>query len=229
MAGLRSLAARLAPLCRSFHSSVAARDFVPIVVDREEGMFERAMDIYSRLLRDRVVMLYGPVHELSSRSIVAQLLFLEADDSEKPIELYINSPGGEVMAGMAIYDTMQFIKCPVHTTVVGRAFSMGSLLLAGGEPGQRRALPNSKIMIHQPLGGAQGSAADVKIAVDELLKTRDELHQLYVKLTGQDLATIEREMDRDKYFKAEDAMRFGLIDQVLDKRPEPPAEPEHTL
>ena len=190
---------------------------IPMVLENT-GNGERVYDIYSRLLKERIVCLHGPVTDPLASVVTAQLLFLEADDPEKPINLYINSPGGLVTAGLAIYDTMQFVCSPVHTLCMGQAASMGSLLLAGGEPGQRRSLPNSRIMIHQPSGGAQGMASDIAIQAEEILKLRSRLNQLYVTHTGQDLAAIETAMDRDNYMSAEESLCFGIVDEVIEGR-----------
>lgn len=182
------------------------------------GSGERAFDIYSRLLKERIICLHGPVTDPMASVVTAQLLFLEADDPDKPINLYINSPGGVVTAGLAIYDTMQFVCSPVHTLCMGQAASMGSLLLAGGEQGHRRSLPNSRIMVHQPSGGAQGMASDIAIQAEEILKLRSRLNQLYVSHTGQDLSIIERAMDRDNYMSASEAVEFGIVDEVVTGR-----------
>ena len=182
------------------------------------GSGERAFDIYSRLLKERIICLHGPVTDPMASVVTAQLLFLEADDPDKPINMYINSPGGVVTAGLAIYDTMQFVCSPVHTLCMGQAASMGSLLLAGGEQGHRRSLPNSRIMVHQPSGGAQGMASDIAIQAEEILKLRSRLNQLYVSHTGQDLSIIERAMDRDNYMSASEAVEFGIVDEVVTGR-----------
>ena len=165
-------------------------------------------------------MLHGPVTDPLASVVTSQLLFLEADDPEKPISLYINSPGGLVTAGLAIYDTMQYVKSPVHTLCMGQAASMGSLLLAGGEVGNRRSLPNSRIMIHQPSGGAQGMASDIAIQAEEILKLRSRLNKIYVSHTGQSLSTIENAMDRDNYMSAEESLTFGIVDEVIGVRNE---------
>ena len=171
----------------------------------------------SRLLKDRIIFLGEEVNDVSASVIVAQLLFLEAEDPEKDIHLYINSPGGSVTAGMAIYDTMQFIKCDVSTTCIGMAASMGAFLLAGGAKGKRYALPNAEIMIHQPSGGAQGQATDIKIVADHILKTRTKLNKILAENTGQDLSVIEVDTERDNYMSAEEAKAYGLIDEVIIK------------
>ncbi|KAI8646036.1 Clp protease-domain-containing protein [Parasitella parasitica] len=191
---------------------------VPMVIE-QTGRGERAYDIFSRLLKERIICLNGPVTDGLASVIVAQLLFLEAESTEKQISLYINSPGGSVTAGMAIYDTMQYIQSPVSTLCNGQACSMGSLLLAAGEPGKRYALPNASIMIHQPSGGAAGQASDIAIHAREILRVRERLNRIYQKHTGiRDLETIEKMVERDYFMTAEEAMNFGLIDKVLEKR-----------
>lgn len=189
---------------------------VPYVIE-QTSRGERSYDIYSRLLKDRIIFLGEEVNDVSASVIVAQLLFLEAEDPEKDIHLYINSPGGSVTAGMAIYDTMQFIKCDVSTTCIGMAASMGAFLLAGGAKGKRHALPNAEIMIHQPSGGAQGQATDIKIVADHILKTRTKLNKILAENTGQDLSVIEVDTERDNYMSAEEAKAYGLIDEVIIK------------
>lgn len=189
---------------------------VPYVIE-QTSRGERSYDIYSRLLKDRIIFLGEEVNDVSASVIVAQLLFLEAEDLEKDIHLYINSPGGSVTAGMAIYDTMQFIKCDVSTTCIGMAASMGAFLLAGGAKGKRYALPNAEIMIHQPSGGAQGQATDIKIVADHILKTRTKLNKILAENTGQDLSVIEVDTERDNYMSAEEAKAYGLIDEVIIK------------
>ena len=179
---------------------------------------ERVFDIFSRLLKERIVFLNGQVEDHVSTIIVAQLLFLEAENPEKPISFYINSPGGSVTAGMAIYDTMQYIKSPVSTLCVGQACSMGSLLLAAGEPGQRMILPNARVMVHQPSGGASGQASDIAIQAKEILDLRKNLNNIYCHHTGQKLSYIETMMDRDYYMSAADAVKFGLADKVINKK-----------
>ena len=191
--------------------------FVPYVIE-QNSRGERSYDIYSRLLKDRIIFLGEEVNDVSASVIVAQLLFLEAEDPEKDIHLYINSPGGSVTAGMAIYDTMQFIKCDVSTTCIGMAASMGAFLLAGGAKGKRYALPNAEIMIHQPSGGAQGQATDIKIVADHILKTRTKLNKILAENTGQDLSVIEVDTERDNYMTAQEAVAYGLIDSVVEKR-----------
>ena len=189
---------------------------VPYVIE-QTSRGERSYDIYSRLLKDRIIFLGEEVNDVSASVIVAQLLFLEAEDPEKDIHLYINSPGGSVTAGMAIYDTMQLIKCDVSTTCIGMAASMGAFLLAGGAKGKRYALPNAEIMIHQPSGGAQGQATDIKIVADHILKTRTKLNKILAENTGQDLSVIEVDTERDNYMSAEEAKAYGLIDEVIIK------------
>lgn len=190
---------------------------VPIVIE-QSGRGERAYDIYSRLLRERVIFLVGPVTDQSANLVVAQLLFLESENPDKDISLYINSPGGSVSAGMSVYDTMQFIKPQVSTLCMGLAASMGAFLLAAGAKGKRFALPNSKIMIHQPLGGAQGQATDIEIHAREILKTREQLNRILAERTGQSLEKIQNDTERDYFMSADEAQTYGLIDQVLTKR-----------
>lgn len=189
----------------------------PIVIE-QSGRGERAYDIYSRMLRDRVVFLVGPVNDMSANTVIAQLLFLEAEDPDKPINLYINSPGGSVSAGMAIYDTMQFIRPEVSTICLGLAASMGAFLLAAGAKGKRMALPNARIMIHQPLGGAQGQASDIQIQAKEILYLKDRLNNILAENCNKDLAIIEQDTDRDYYLSSAEAKEYGLIDQVIEKR-----------
>lgn len=190
---------------------------VPMVIE-QSGRGERAYDIYSRLLRERVVFLVGPVNDQSANLVVAQLLFLESENPDKDISLYINSPGGSVSAGMSIFDTMHFIKPDVSTLCMGMAASMGAFLLSAGTKGKRFALPNSKIMIHQPLGGAQGQATDIEIHAREILKTREQLNRILAERTGQSLEKIQADTERDYYMSAEEANTYGLIDKVLAKR-----------
>ena len=190
---------------------------VPMVVE-QSGRGERAYDIYSRLLKDRVIFCVGPVEDYMANVIVAQLLFLESENPDKDIALYINSPGGHVTAGLAIYDTMQFIKPEVSTICIGQAASMGAVLLAGGAAGKRFALPDSRIMIHQPLGGMQGQASDMEIHAREILYTRDRLNSILAKHTGQPVEKIKHDTDRDNFMRAEDAAAYGLIDKVLSTR-----------
>ena len=190
---------------------------VPYVVE-QTSRGERNYDIYSRLLKDRIIFLGEEVNDASASIVVAQLLFLEAEDPEKDIHLYINSPGGSVTAGMAIYDTMQYIKCDVETICIGMAASMGAFLLAGGTKGKRRALPNAEIMIHQPSGGAQGQATEIQIAAEHILKTRQKLNQILAENTGQPLDVIRIDTERDNFMSAEEAKEYGLIDQVIERR-----------
>ncbi|MCP3775577.1 ATP-dependent Clp protease, protease subunit [Paenibacillus tianmuensis] len=189
---------------------------VPMVVE-QEGRGERSYDIYSRLLKDRIIFLGSAIDDDVANLVIAQLLFLSAVDPEKDIQLYINSPGGSVTAGMGIYDTMQFIKPDVSTICVGMAASMGSLLLTAGAKGKRLALPNSEVMIHQPLGGVRGQASDIKIHADWIIKTKQKLNQIYVERTGQPYERIERDTDRDNFMSAEDAKAYGLIDAVITR------------
>ena len=192
---------------------------IPMVIE-QSGRGERAYDIYSRLLKERVVFLVGPVNEMSANLIVAQLLFLESENPEKDISIYINSPGGSVSAGLAIYDTMQFIKPDVSTLCVGQAASMGALLLAAGSHGKRFALPNSRVMIHQPMGGFQGQASDIEIHAKEILYLRQRLNEILSKHTRQDMKTIERDTERDNFFGADEAVKYGLVDKLLVSRAE---------
>jgi ATP-dependent Clp protease protease subunit len=191
---------------------------VPIVIE-QSGRGERAYDIYSRLLRERIVFLVGPVNDQTANLVVAQMLFLESENPDKDIFLYINSPGGSVSAGMSVYDTMQFIKPDVSTMCMGLAASMGSFLLMAGAQGKRLSLPNSRIMIHQPSGGAQGQATDIEIHAREILKTREQLNKIYAERTGQTLEKIQADMERDFFLDPLEAKAYGLIDQVIDKRP----------
>ncbi len=196
-----------------------AGGLVPMVVE-QSARGERAYDIYSRLLKERVIFLVGPVEDYSANLIVAQMLFLESENPDKDIHLYINSPGGSVTAGMAIYDTMQFIKPDISTMCIGQAASMGAFLLAGGTKGKRYCLPNSRMMIHQPLGGFQGQASDIEIHTREILGIRDKLNKLLALHTGQNIKTIAKDTDRDNFMDGATAVNYGLIDAVLDKRPE---------
>ena len=198
---------------------IVQNNLVPTVVE-QSGRGERAFDIFSRLLRDRVVFLTGPVTTESANLVIAQLLFLESEDPEKDISLYINSPGGSVYAGMGIYDTMQFIKPAVSTICVGMAASMGAFLLAAGEKGKRYALPNSRIMIHQPSGGSQGMASDIEIQAREILDLKQTLNAILAERTGQSIETIARDTDRDNYMNPLQAKAYGLIDDIFDKRGE---------
>ena len=190
---------------------------VPIVVE-QTGRSERAFDIYSRLLKERIVFLGTPIDDYLASLIIAQLLFLEAEDSEKDIFLYVNSPGGIITAGLGIYDTMQYIKPDVSTICLGQAASMGAFLLAGGAKGKRFALPNSRIMIHQPMGGAEGQATDIKIQADEILRMKKQLNTILAKNTGQSLKKIEADTDRDNYLTSKQAISYGLIDSIMSKR-----------
>jgi ATP-dependent Clp protease protease subunit len=190
---------------------------VPIVIE-QSGRGERAYDIYSRLLRERVVFLVGPVNDQTANLVVAQLLFLESENPDKDISLYINSPGGSVSAGLSIYDTMQFIKPDVSTLCMGLAASMGAFLLAAGAKGKRFALPNSKIMIHQPMGGAQGQATDIEIHAREILKTREQLNRILAERSGQPLDRVQADTERDYFMSAAESAEYGLIDQVIAKR-----------
>ncbi|MGH8679915.1 MAG: ATP-dependent Clp endopeptidase proteolytic subunit ClpP [Burkholderiales bacterium] len=192
---------------------------IPMVIE-QSGRGERAYDIYSRLLKERVVFLVGPVNEVSANLIVAQLLFLESENPDKDVSFYINSPGGSVSAGLAIYDTMQFIKPDVSTLCVGQAASMGALLLCAGAKGKRCCLPNSRMMIHQPMGGFQGQASDVEIHAKEILYLRAKLNEIMAKHTGQPVERIARDTDRDNFLSAEDAMQYGLVDRILTSRSE---------
>ena len=190
---------------------------VPIVIE-QSGRGERAYDIYSRLLRERVIFLVGPVNDQSANLVVAQLLFLESENPDKDISLYINSPGGSVSAGLSIYDTMNFIKPDVSTLCMGMAASMGSFLLMAGAKGKRNALPNSRIMMHQPSGGAQGQASDIEIQAREILKTREQLNRIYAERTGQPLERIAADMERDRWMSPTEAVDYGLIDKVIERR-----------
>ena len=191
--------------------------YIPMVVE-QTNRGERSYDIFSRLLNDRIVILSEEVNDTTASLIVAQLLYLEAQDPDKDIQFYINSPGGSVSAGLAIYDTMQYIKCDVSTICIGLAASMGSFLLAAGTKGKRLALPNSEIMIHQPLGGAKGQASDIKIQAEHILFVRNRMNHLLSEMTGQPLETIERDTDRDNWMTADDAVRYGIVDKVVEKR-----------
>jgi len=196
-----------------------ALGLVPMVIE-QSGRGERAYDIYSRLLKERVVFLVGPVNEVTANLIVAQLLFLESENPDKDISFYINSPGGSVSAGLAIYDTMQFVKPDVSTLCVGQAASMGSLLLAAGAKGKRFALPNSRVMIHQPMGGFQGQASDIEIHAKEILFLKGRLNEILAKHTGQKMETIEKDTDRDNFLSADQAVKYGIVDKVLLSRAE---------
>ena len=195
---------------------------IPYVVE-QTGRGERSYDIYSRLLKDRIVFLTGEVYDAVASLVVAQLLFLESENPTAPVAFYINSPGGGVSAGLSIYDTMQYIRSPVATLCLGQASSMGSLLLAAGEAGHRQALPHSRIMLHQPLGGFSGSAADVERQANELMALRERLNQIYARHSGRSIEEVEAALDRDTFMSPEDAKNWGLIDEIIERRPEPPA------
>ncbi len=190
---------------------------IPMVIE-SSGRTERAYDIYSRLLKERVVFMVGPIEDYTANVVVAQLLFLESENPDKDIHLYINSPGGSVTAGLAIYDTMQFIKPDISTLCIGQASSMGALLLTAGAKGKRFALPHSRCMIHQPLGGFSGQASDIDIHAQEILKTRDKLNSILKKHTGQSMKAIQKDTDRDNFMSASESVKYGLIDKVLTKR-----------
>jgi ATP-dependent Clp protease protease subunit len=196
--------------------------YPPYIIERS-SRGERSYDIFSRLLMDRIVFLGAPINDDVANIIIAQLLFLEADNAERDIYLYINSPGGIVSSGMAIYDTIQFLRAPVNTICMGMAASMGSFLLSAGRAGKRSALPHSRIMIHQPSGGAQGTAADIEIQAREILYLRGKMNELYAKHTGQKLEVIERDMDRDRFMSAEEAKTYGLIDHVIERKTDLPS------
>ncbi|MFA7597287.1 MAG: ATP-dependent Clp protease proteolytic subunit [Novosphingobium sp.] len=200
---------------------------VPVVVE-QTSRGERSFDIFSRLLRERIVFVTGQVEDGMASLIVAQLLFLESENPSKPISMYINSPGGVVTAGMAIHDTMQYIKPRVSTVCIGQAASMGSFLLAAGEPGMRIALPNARIMVHQPSGGARGMASDIEIQAREILRIRQRMNDLYVKYTGQSLTEIEKALDRDTFLEADEALKFGIVDKVFESRPDTDAVGEES-
>ena len=192
---------------------------IPFVIEKS-GREERAMDIYSRLLKDRIVFLGSQITDEVANSIIAQLLFLQSEDSKADVHLYINSPGGSITAGLAIYDTMQFINCDVATYCVGQAASMAAILLAAGSPGKRRALPNSRIMIHQPMAGVEGSAEDILIHAREFIKIKERMNRILLKHTGRPMEVIERDTDRDRFMSAEEALEYGLIDHVIEHAPE---------
>lgn len=196
---------------------VTALNLVPTVVE-QTSRGERAFDIFSRLLKERIIFVTGGIDDNTASVVTAQLLFLESESPKKEISMYINSPGGYVSSGLAIYDTMQYIRCPISTVCVGQAASMGSLLLAAGEAGMRIALPNARVMVHQPSGGYRGVASDIERHAEEILELKQRLNQIYVKHTGQDYDTIERKLDRDTFMTAEEAKDFGLIDQVYERR-----------
>jgi ATP-dependent Clp protease protease subunit len=207
------------------HPSETISQLIPMVIE-QTARGERSFDIYSRLLKERIIFMIGQVDDHMSSVICAQLLFLESENPSKEISLYINSPGGVVTSGLAMYDTMQYIKSPVSTVCIGQASSMGSLLLAAGEPGKRYALPNSRIMIHQPSGGAQGQATDIEIQAREILKLRKRLNQIYVHHCHQSFEKVELAVERDNFMSSEEAKAFGLIDEVVSKRPEGSGEKE---
>jgi ATP-dependent Clp protease protease subunit len=190
---------------------------VPIVVE-QTGRGERAYDIYSRLLKDRIVFIGTPIDDMVANLVIAQMIFLEGEDPERDINLYIHSPGGMVTAGLAIYDTMQFVKCPVSTLCMGQAASMGAVLLAAGATGKRYVLPNSRIMIHQPLGGTQGQATDIEIYTKEMLKMKDQLNAILAKHTGRSLEQVEKDTDRNYFMSAAEAKAYGLVDEIIEKR-----------
>ncbi|KAJ7630406.1 Clp protease-domain-containing protein [Roridomyces roridus] len=226
---LRPATAALRRHCRAFHPLSGypnpQSNLVPIVIE-QTGRGERSYDIFSRLLRERVIMLYGPIRDTDSTLAVAQLLFLEAEDTSKPIHLYINSPGGSVTAGLAIYDTMQYVSSPIHTYCIGQAASMGSLLLAAGEKGKRHCLPNASIMIHQPSGGASGQASDIAIHAKEILRIRELLTGIYQKHCARDgeteaagLRRFGEALERDYFMTAQEALNFGIVDAILEKSP----------
>lgn len=204
-----------------YRSAIEVYDntLVPMVIE-QTSRGERSFDIYSRLLKERIIFLTGEVNDDVSSLVCAQMLFLESENPKKDIYMYINSPGGVVTSGMAMYDTMQYISCDVNTLCIGQACSMGSLLLTGGAAGKRAALPHSRIMIHQPSGGAQGKASDIEIQANEILKMKKMLNELYVKHTGQKLSVIEKAMDRDNFMSPEEALKFGLIDRIVENREE---------
>ena len=194
-------------------------NLIPTVIE-QSSRGERAYDIYSRLLKDRIIMLSGPIDDNTANSVIAQLLFLDAQDPDKDIYLYINSPGGSITSGMAIYDTMQFVHADVQTIVMGMAASMGSFIAAAGTKGKRFALPNAEILIHQPLGGAQGQPTEIEIAARHILKTKEKMNRLYSEMTGQPVEVIERDTDRDNWLTAEEALEYGLLDQIMTKNDE---------
>jgi ATP-dependent Clp protease, protease subunit len=200
------------------HEDFIRSALIPVVVE-QSSRGERSFDIYSRLLRERIVFVTGEVEDHMSSVIVAQLLFLESENPNKDINMYINSPGGVVTSGMAIYDTMQYIRPKISTVCIGQACSMGSFLLAAGEPGMRVALPQARIMIHQPSGGARGMASDIEIQAKEILRLKHTMHELYAKFTGKSVEEVAEAMDRDTWMSADEAKAFGLVDQVYDKRP----------
>ena len=194
-----------------------AQNVVPMVIE-QTGRGERAYDIFSRLLKERIIFIGTPMDDDVSNLIIAQMLFLASEDSDKDINIYINSPGGVVTAGLAIYDTMQYLKCPITTICIGQAASMGAMLLAAGSKGKRYALPNARIMIHQPLGGAQGQATDIEIQTKEIMRVKKLLNEILAKHTGQPLAKIEKDTDRDFYMSAQEAVEYGIVDEVIDSK-----------
>ena len=198
-------------------NNIPTGNLIPMVVE-QSNRGERAYDIYSRLLKERIIFVTGPVEDYMASVIIAQLLFLEAENPKKEVSMYINSPGGVVSSGLAIYDTMQYIKPEVSTLCIGQAASMGSLLLSAGSPGKRFSLPNARIMVHQPSGGFQGQASDIERHAQEILSLRSRLNDIYVKHTGQNLKTIEKALDRDTFMTSDDAVKFGLIDKVVENR-----------
>ncbi|XP_055544212.1 ATP-dependent Clp protease proteolytic subunit, mitochondrial [Wyeomyia smithii] len=219
MMRITSLFSNIYKAKRSLHTSSSnLLNLVPIVVE-QTGRGERAYDIFSRLLKERIICLMGPIHDDLSSLIVAQLLFLQSENGNKPIHMYINSPGGSVTAGLAIYDTMQYVKPPVATWCVGQACSMGSLLLAAGSPGMRHSLPNARIMIHQPSGGAQGQATDIQIQAEEILKLKRQLTEIYAKHTNTAADVLYAKMERDTFLNPEEAQKLGIIDTVLEHPP----------
>jgi len=209
---------------KKYHSYSSIKDYwLPSVVETTPRG-EKVWDIYSRLLKERIVLLYGEVNDVVSSSLVAQLLFLESENPKKPIHMYINSPGGSVTSGMAIYDTMQYISSPVHTLCIGQACSMGSLLLAGGEAGKRSILPNARVMIHQPSGGARGQATDIAIHCEEILKIKKRINEIYAKHTKKPIDVIEKALERDNFLSPEEALEFGIVDIIKEKRELPEEE-----
>ncbi|EIW86321.1 hypothetical protein CONPUDRAFT_46589 [Coniophora puteana RWD-64-598 SS2] len=220
---IRVSSRRYHPLATQWSSPPSA-NLVPIVIE-QTGRGERSYDIFSRLLRERVIMLYGPINDNDSALTVAQLLFLEAEETSKPIHLYINSPGGSVTAGLAIYDTMQYVSSPIHTYCVGQACSMGSLLLAAGEKGKRHCLPNASIMIHQPSGGASGQASDIAIHAKEILRVRQLLTSIYQRHCNKEGESEANALERDYFMTAREALDFGIVDGILEKRPATEALP----
>ncbi len=198
-------------------SYTTALNLVPTVIE-QTSRGERAFDIFSRLLKERIIFITGPIDDATASLVSAQLLFLESENPKKDVQIYINSPGGYVTAGLAIYDTMQYIRCPISTVCIGQAASMGSLLLAAGEDGKRTALPNARVMVHQPSGGYRGVATDIERHAEEILDLKKRLNNIYVKHTGQTYEAIEKKLDRDTFLTAEDAQAFGIIDQVYDRR-----------